>query len=125
MNSLTSIPSEIIRKLVFRGEVWRRSFITNERLYLNMLNIGVNVINKNIIMTSLMLLWCLCCFLLTCLEVAVHMKIVFSLFSRLTEKTILFPRFHILNISPPGRDLFWLVVGWENFERSQYSKRLT
>ena len=33
--------------------------------------------------------------------------IVLPLFSRLTVKKILFPRVHIRNISPPGRDLFW------------------
>ena len=32
------------------------------------------------------------------------MKIVFPLFTRLTEKKI-FPRVHIRNFSPPGRDL--------------------
>ena len=40
------------------------------------------------------------------------------------EKT-LFPCVHIRNISPPGRDLFWRAVRWENFERSQYSKWVT
>ena len=53
---------------------------------------------------------------------AVDMKIVFPLVSRLTGKKILFPRVHTRNISPPGRDLFWRAVKWENFERSQYSK---
>ena len=38
------------------------------------------------------------------------MKIVFPLFSRLTGKKILFPRVHIQNISPPGRDLFWQAI---------------
>ena len=52
------------------------------------------------------------------------MKIAFPLFSRLTEKKI-FPRVHIRNISPPGRDLFSRAVRWETFDRSQYSKRLT
>ena len=33
---------------------------------------------------------------------AVHMKIVFPLFSRLTGKKIVFPRVHIQNNSPPG-----------------------
>ena len=56
---------------------------------------------------------------------AVNMKIVFPLFSRLTGKKILFPRVHIRNISPPGRDLLWRDVRWENFERSRCSKRLT
>ena len=56
---------------------------------------------------------------------AVHMKIVFPLFSRLTGKKILFPRVHIRNISPLGRDLFWWAVRWENFERTQYSKWVT
>ena len=58
---------------------------------------------------------------------AVHMKIVFPLFSRLPGKKILFPRVHIQNISPPGqdllwRDLLWRAIRWENFEKSQYSK---
>ena len=53
------------------------------------------------------------------------MKIVFLLLSRLTGKRKLFPRVHIQNISPPGRDLFWQAVRWENFERSQYSKWVT
>ena len=56
---------------------------------------------------------------------AVHMEIVFLLLSRLPGKKILFPRVHIRNISPPGRDLFWQAVRWENFERSQYSKWVT
>ena len=56
---------------------------------------------------------------------AVHMKIVFPLFSRLTGEKILFPRVHIRNISPSGQDLFWRAVRWENFERSQYSKWVT
>ena len=56
---------------------------------------------------------------------AVHMKIIFPLFSRLTGKKILFPRVHIRNISPSGRDLIWRTVRWENFERSQYSKCVT
>ena len=56
---------------------------------------------------------------------AVHMKIIFPLFSRLTGKKILFPRVHIRNISPSLRDLFWRTVRWENFERSQYSKCVT
>ena len=56
---------------------------------------------------------------------AVHMKTVFPLFSRLTGKKILFPRVHIQNIFPPGRDLIWRAVRWENFERSQYSKWVT
>ena len=38
------------------------------------------------------------------------MKIVLLSFSRLTGKKILFPRVHIQNIFPPGRDLFWRVV---------------
>ena len=50
------------------------------------------------------------------------MKIVFPLFSRFTGKKILFPRVHIRNISPPGQDLFWRAVRWENFKRSQDSK---
>ena len=55
------------------------------------------------------------------------MKIVFPLFSRLPGKKILFPRVHIQNISPPGRDLLWRdllwrAIRWENFEKSQYSK---
>ena len=33
------------------------------------------------------------------------MKIVFPLFTCLTGKKILFPRVHIRNFSPPGRDL--------------------
>ena len=53
------------------------------------------------------------------------MKIAFPLFSRLTGKKILFPHVHIRNISPPGRDLFWRAVTWENFDRSQYSKWVT
>ena len=56
---------------------------------------------------------------------AVHMKIVFPLFSRLTGKKTLFPRTHKRNISPPGQDLFWRTVRWENFERSQCSKWVT
>ena len=52
------------------------------------------------------------------------MKLVFPLFSRFTEKKMLFPRIHIQNISPPGQDLLWWTVKWENFERSQYSKRV-
>ena len=51
---------------------------------------------------------------------AVHIKIVFLLFFRLTGKKILFPCVHIRNISPPER-LFWQAVRWENSERSQYS----
>ena len=43
------------------------------------------------------------------------MKIVFPLLSRLTGKKILFPRVHIRNISPPGRDLFWRAAKWEKF----------
>ena len=46
---------------------------------------------------------------------AVHMEIVFLLLSRLPGKKILFPRVHIRNISPPGRDLFWQAVRGENF----------
>ena len=56
---------------------------------------------------------------------ALHMKILFPLFSRVTGKKILFPGIHIRNISPPGRDFFWRAVRWENVERSQYSKWMT
>ena len=52
---------------------------------------------------------------------AVHIEIIFPLFSRLTRKKI-FPCVHIRNISPPGRDLFLRAVRWDYFERSQYSK---
>ena len=52
------------------------------------------------------------------------MKKVFPLFFRLPGNKI-FPHVHILNISPPGRDLFWRAVRWENFEKSQYSKWVT
>ena len=31
-----------------------------------------------------------------------------------------FPRIHIRNVSPPGRDVFWRAVRRENFTRSQY-----
>ena len=53
------------------------------------------------------------------------MKIIFPLFSHLTGSKILLPLVHIRNISPPGRDLSWRAVRWENFERSQYSKWVT
>ena len=53
------------------------------------------------------------------------MKMVFPLFFRLPGENVLFPRVHIQNISPPGRDLFWRGVRWENFEKSQYSKWVT
>ena len=53
------------------------------------------------------------------------MKIVLPLFFHLTGKKILFPRAHIRNIPPPGRNLFWRAVRWGNFERSQYSKWVT
>ena len=56
---------------------------------------------------------------------AVHMKIVFRLFSRLTGKKTLFRRARKRNISLPGQDLFWRTVRWENFERSQCSKWVT
>ena len=41
---------------------------------------------------------------------AVHMKIVFLLFYRLTGKNILFPRVQLRNISPPRHNLFWQAV---------------
>ena len=39
------------------------------------------------------------------------MNIIFPLFSRLTEKKIVFPFVHIRNISPPGRDFFYGLLG--------------
>ena len=42
---------------------------------------------------------------------ALHMKILFPLFSRVTGKKILFPGVHIRNISPPGRDFFGGLLG--------------
>ena len=50
------------------------------------------------------------------------MKMVFPLLSRLTGKKILFPRVHIRNISPPGRDLFWRAAKWEKFWEKQIFK---
>ena len=55
---------------------------------------------------------------------AVHMKIVFPLFSCLTGKKI-FLHVHIQDISPPRRDIFWRAVRCENFERRQCSKWVT
>ena len=65
------------------------------------------------------------CFNFTCLLWAVHMKIVFPLFWRLTEKKILFPRMHVRNIFQPGLDLFWRDVSFRNFARSKYLKWVT
>ena len=56
---------------------------------------------------------------------AVHIKVVFPLFSRLTGEKILFPCVHIWNISPPGRDLFRRAVRRKNFARSKYLKWVT
>lgn len=46
---------------------------------------------------------------------AVYIKIVPPLCPLLTEKNILFPCVHVLNISPSRQDLFSQTISWENF----------
>ena len=52
-----------------------------------------------------------------CFQGAVHMKIVFPLFSRLTWRKI-FSRVHIRNIFPPGRELFCRLLGGKLCEKA-------